>query len=114
MTFSPYSALKDDKDKRITYFNFLTTTENKDCLNALIKLHGKIDMAKIHAIIDNTLYASTLHRDFLKVILEKRKEKIMDVAYTRALDFVCKYQRDSESQTQQHKDPPHPLKARSR
>ncbi|WP_064430159.1 hypothetical protein [Helicobacter suis] len=71
-------------------------------------------MAKIHAIIDNTLYASTLHRDFLKVILEKRKEKIMDVAYTRALDFVCKYQRDSESQTQQHKDPPHPLKARSR
>ncbi|MFC3847881.1 HipA domain-containing protein, partial [Helicobacter baculiformis] len=88
LTFSPYSALKDDRDKRITYFNFLTTTEDKDCLNALVKLYNKIDMAKIHTIIDNTPYASALHKDFLKVILEKRKEKIIDVAYTRALDIV--------------------------
>ncbi|WP_163535148.1 HipA domain-containing protein [Helicobacter suis] len=121
LTFLPYSALKDDRDsalkddrdKKITYFNFLTTTENKDCLNALVKLHGKIDMAKIYAIIDNTPYASTLHKDFLKVILEKRKEKIIDVAYTRALDFVCKYREDIKlPQTPQHKELPTPSKGR--
>ncbi|GMB90795.1 hypothetical protein NHP190002_15210 [Helicobacter ailurogastricus] len=84
----PCSMLKDDKDKKINYHNFLTTTENKDCLKALVKLAPKIDMAKINAIVENTHFISALHKDFLKAVLQQRKEKIIDKAYTRALALI--------------------------
>ncbi|WP_233707932.1 HipA domain-containing protein [Helicobacter bizzozeronii] len=84
----PCSMLKDDKDKKINYHNFLTTTQNKDCLSALVKLAPKMDMAQIHSIIDNTPFISRLHKDFLKAVLQQRKEKIIDKAYVRALILI--------------------------
>ncbi|BEG57326.1 HipA_C domain-containing protein [Helicobacter sp. NHP21005] len=84
----PCSMLKDDHDKKLNYHNFLTTTENKDCLNTLVKLAPKMDMIKIHSTIDNTPFISNLHKDFLKVVLTHRKEKIIDKAYARALTLL--------------------------
>lgn len=84
----PCSMLKTNDDKKINYHNFLTTTQNKDCLSALVKLAPKMDMDKIHSIIDNTPFISRLHKDFLKAVLQERKEKIIDKAYTRALTLM--------------------------
>lgn len=79
----PNSALKDN-GKKINYVQFLSETENEECLNALKRIGGRINLAKINGIIDHTPYISKLHKDFLKVMIKERKEKIID----RAMDRV--------------------------
>ncbi|WP_120945163.1 HipA domain-containing protein [Helicobacter labacensis] len=85
----PLSALKDDKDKKINPYNFLMTTDNIDCLNALVRVTPRIDMAKICAIVDETPAITQTQREFLKTIVQARKDCILDPAYTRALDKTC-------------------------
>jgi hypothetical protein len=78
----PTSALKID-DKKINYANFLLTTDNQECLNALKEIGGRIDLAKINSIIDDTPYISDTHKQFLKTMIRERKELIIDRALER-------------------------------
>ncbi len=75
----PKSAIKL-KDVKINYYNFLTTTDNQDCLKSLKKIQAKIDLEKINKIIDETPYISNIAKIFYKVICKERKEKILDKA----------------------------------
>mgnify|MGYP000874058642 CR=1 FL=1 len=78
----PNSALKVD-DRKINYFNFLTTTEIPECINALRKIGKNIDLNKINALIDDTPYIKEICKVFLKTIIKERKEKIIDKALER-------------------------------
>lgn len=73
----PMSAIKFENVK-INYYNFLTTTDNKDCLKSLKKIYSRIDLEKINKIIDETPYISDIYKKFLKTIIKERKEKILD------------------------------------
>ncbi len=75
----PLSGIKINGTK-INYYDFIYSLENKDCNRALMRIHSKIDLAKINQIIDDTPYINTLQKRFYKTMLKERKEKILDVS----------------------------------
>jgi hypothetical protein len=79
----PNSALQIE-GKKINYAQFLLKTENIECIKALRVIGGKIDLAIISSVIDNTPFISDTHKLFLKTMVRERKEKIID----RALEHV--------------------------
>nr|WP_314670312.1 HipA domain-containing protein [uncultured Oribacterium sp.] len=78
----PSSAIQY-KDRKINYFEFLNTTDNTACLQALKRIYPRIDMDKINAIIESTPYISGIQKDFYRTILAQRKAKILDSAIER-------------------------------
>jgi hypothetical protein len=78
----PTSAIKY-KDKKINYFEFLNTTNNAACLNALRRIYPRIDMNQIDLIIERTPYISEIQREFYHTIIVQRKEKILEKAVSR-------------------------------
>lgn len=78
----PTSAIKQNGE-RINYFDFIASLENKDCNNALIRIKERIDMEKIHAIVEDTPFITDLQKTFLKTILTERNEKILDYSLKR-------------------------------
>lgn len=66
--------------KKIKYFDFISSLQNEDCNRALKRIVPRIDMTKIHAVIEDTPFISDLQKQFYMKMLEKRKEKILDVS----------------------------------
>ena len=75
----PTSAIAKD-GKKINYFQFLMETDIKGCLDALMAVAGRIDINKICSVIEGTPYISKTHKQFLKTMIKKRKERIIDTA----------------------------------
>lgn len=73
----PTSAIKYN-GSRIKYYEFLKITNNKDCLKSLNKIKSLINLEEINKIIDETPYITDVHKNFVKVIIKNRKEKIID------------------------------------
>ena len=80
----PLSGIKINNSK-INYFEFISSLENDDCNKALKRILPKINMEKINSIIDKTPYITDLQKDFYKVMLSRRKEKILDFSYNKLL-----------------------------
>ena len=78
----PNSALQLDA-KKINYAEFLMTTENEGCLDALKRIGSRIELDAINAVIEDTPYISELYKQFLKTMIQERKEKIIDKALER-------------------------------
>ncbi len=78
----PTSSLKID-DKKINYFEYISSLKNEDCNKALLKLFPKIDLEKINLIIDNTPYISNIRKQFYKKILKLRYDEILKVNYNK-------------------------------
>ena len=74
----PTSALKIN-DKKINYYEYISSLKNKDCNDALVRLFSKINLKEINKIIDNTEYISEIRKDFYKKIIKMRYEKILFV-----------------------------------
>ena len=75
----PLSALKIN-NKKINYFDFITSLQNEDCNEALKRMVPKIDMQKIENLINETPYITDLQKDFYITMLWERKERILDKA----------------------------------
>ena len=73
----PLSGIKMD-GKKINYFNFISSLENKDCNAALKRIVPRINMQQINALIDETPFITDLQKNFYKTMLAERKEKILD------------------------------------
>lgn len=80
----PTSALKLE-DKKINYFDLISSLENEDCNQALLRIYPKIDMEKIYKIIENTPYISDIRKKFYNKILNMRYEKILKFAYKKLI-----------------------------
>lgn len=78
----PNSALKID-NKKINYYDYISSLQNEDCNEALIRIAPKIDMNKISNIIDNTPTISNIRKAFYKEILKSRYEKILKASYEK-------------------------------
>lgn len=76
----PTSAIVVD-GKRGNYYKMITSLEYYGCNEAIKRIVPRIDLDKINALIESVEIASDLQKEFLKVILKMRKEKILDVAY---------------------------------
>jgi len=78
----PTSALKIN-DKKINYFEFISSLENEECNKALSRIFPKIDIGKINRIVDETPSISDVRKDFYKKILQLRYEKILKFSYDK-------------------------------
>ncbi len=78
----PNSALKMN-DKKINYFNFISSLENEECNKALLRVFPKINMSQISEIIENVPYISDIRKDFYKKIIKLRYEKILEFNYLK-------------------------------
>ena len=79
----PTSALKDSFDKKINYFDYISSGINKDCTAALCKITPKIDMDKIFQFINNIDAISKLQKKFYCTMLGLRKERILDFSLSK-------------------------------
>ncbi len=72
----PTSALKIN-NKKINYYNFISSCENADCTATLERVLPRIDMVKIYELIDNTEHITDLQKEFYKKYITARHEKIL-------------------------------------
>ncbi|MCD7723746.1 MAG: CtkA family protein [Clostridiales bacterium] len=82
----PTSAIKIG-NRKINYFDFLTSGTNEDCNEAVKRIVPKINLDKIYDFINTTPYISELQKDFCKNYLFARYEKILSVAYNNVIDL---------------------------
>ena len=75
----PTSALTIN-GSRINYYRFWHEMPNADAARALGRVLSKIDIQKIESLIHNTPAISNIRKEFYCVILNKRKELILDRA----------------------------------
>lgn len=73
----PASSIEED-GKKIAYFDFISSLKNPDCNKALKRIYRQIDMKKIYKIIEETPSIVEIQKDFYKVMISERKEKILD------------------------------------
>lgn len=73
----PNSAIRENGVK-INPFNFLKTTTDSDCIEALRRITQRINIKKINEIVDNTPYISNNHKNFLKTMIKSRKTLILE------------------------------------
>lgn len=78
----PTSALKI-KDKKINYFEYISSLQNEECNQALLRMFPKIDMQEIYSIIDGTLFISDIRKEFYRKIVNMRYEKILRCSYEK-------------------------------
>lgn len=75
----PTSAIKLN-DRKLNYYDFLTTTDNPDCKKALARIFPRIDFYKINQLINAIPCITDLQKEFYKVYIKYRYELILKPA----------------------------------
>lgn len=75
----PTSAIRQD-GKKLNYYDFLTTTDNRDCREAVKRIVPRVDMERIRTLITETPYLSDLQREFYQRYLAARFDRILQPA----------------------------------
>lgn len=78
----PTSALKED-NKKINYFDYISSLGNEDCNKALLRVFPKINMDVVNDIVDNTDMISSIRKEFYKKMLMNRYNKILKYSYDK-------------------------------
>lgn len=81
----PTSALKRE-NKKINYFDYISSLENEDCNEALKRIYPIINIEKINEVIENTPSISDIRKEFYKKIILLRYEKILKYSYEKLIN----------------------------
>lgn len=81
----PNSALKEN-DKKINYFQFLSQTRDKDCLDALVYVYNHYNATSVMQIFESAPI-SDIKKAFYGTMITERKEKILKKALDTQKDF---------------------------
>ncbi|MBQ2931385.1 MAG: HipA domain-containing protein [Clostridia bacterium] len=84
----PTSAIKIN-DRKINYYDFLSSMNNRECNKAILRIVPNIDIELINAFIDSIIYISDIQKEFYKTYIKARYEKILLPNY-RALSLNFK------------------------
>lgn len=76
----PTSAIKLN-NKKINYFEFLSSYYDENCSNAVKRIYERIDLNKINSFINTVPYLSELQIEFFKTYIHSRYEKIIKHSY---------------------------------
>ena len=76
----PTSAIKLN-DRKINYYNFISSMENEDCNKAILRILPNISLVNINMFIDNILCISEVQKKFYKTYIMERYNKILLPAY---------------------------------
>lgn len=85
----PTSAIKYN-GRKINYYDFIMGCENKQCMEAVIRITPRIDIEQINLFIDEIPYISNLQQKFYKTYISARYEKLLLPAYQKAISGGCK------------------------
>ena len=78
----PTSAIKIN-DKKINYFEYISSLSNNECNNALVRVFQRINMESVSKIIDDVDIISSVRKEFYKKILNYRYTKILKFNYDK-------------------------------
>lgn len=78
----PTSAIKEN-DKKINYFDYISSLKNEDCNQALLRITPLINLEKINQIIESTPSISEVRKEFYKKIIKERYTKILKNSYDK-------------------------------
>ena len=78
----PTSATKLN-DRKINYYDFISSMENENCNKAVLRIFPNIDIDLINTFIDNVPYIHDLQKDFYKTYIKARYEKILLPVYRK-------------------------------
>lgn len=78
----PLSGIKID-NRKINYYDFISSLKNKDCNKALKRIAPRVDIDKINDMIDEIPCISDLQKQFYKTMIKERKEHILDFSLKR-------------------------------
>ena len=73
----PTAAILENGNK-ISYFDYISSLKNEDCNRALKRIAGRIDMDILNKLVEETPMITEIQKDFYKVMLSEKKEKILD------------------------------------
>lgn len=73
----PTSAITVN-NRKIRYFDFISSLQQEACNLALKRIVPKIDMARIKDLVEGTPFLSDLQRKFYFTMLTERKSRILD------------------------------------
>lgn len=71
--------------KKSSYYEIISSLAFEECNKALVRIVKRIELSKIDRLIDNVENISEIRRDFYKIILKQRYEKILLNAYNKLL-----------------------------
>ncbi|MCI1965133.1 HipA domain-containing protein [Robinsoniella peoriensis] len=96
----PTSAILEN-GKKISYFDIISSLKNEDCNRALKRIAERIDMEQLNKLVAETPFITELQKDFYKVMLLERKEKILDYSMELLLkqELSLREQQGSSGQT---------------
>ena len=77
----PTSQIKLGEGKS-SYFEVISSLKFEECNKALVKIYSKVDLNKINDLID-TLNITKVHKDFYKLMIEERFNKIIKYSYDK-------------------------------
>lgn len=80
----PVSALRIEY-KKVNYYSYISSMENEDLNNALLRIVPRLKEEAIRELIDATPTLSDLQREFYKTMLVERKQIILDETYNKLL-----------------------------
>ena len=80
----PTSAIKLN-DKKINYYDFISSMENEDCNKAILRLFPNIDIECVNAFIGSVPYIADLQKEFYKKYIAARYEKILLPIYRKLI-----------------------------
>ena len=83
----PNSIMKLNGAK-IKYYDFMASNQNEDLKEALKRIVPRIDIEKINVFIDDTPYISELQKEFYKIYIGARYEKILLPVFEQTQDIT--------------------------
>lgn len=85
----PTSAVKQN-GKKLNYYDFLMSTEEPECYEALKRVVPRVNIEQINSFIEEVPYISELQKTFYKRYISARYEQILKPALGRAFVFGTK------------------------
>ena len=80
----PTSTIMED-EKRINYYDYISSLKSEDCNKSVLKIVPKIDMNKIKKEIDNMPIISDIRKQFYKILLNGRYDIILKRTYNKLI-----------------------------
>lgn len=77
----PTSQIKLGEGKS-SYFEVISSLKFEECNKALVKIYSKVDLKKINDLVDS-LNITKVHKDFYKLMIEERFNKIIKYSYNK-------------------------------
>ena len=78
----PTSQIKLN-DEKSSYYEVISSLKFEEINEALKRIYPKIDLNKIFDLIDDIDILSTIHKDFYKIMIKNRYEKIIKYSYLK-------------------------------